>query len=122
MGLRAAASNTGPAGATGSTGAAGASGIVQWERKAADFNAAAGHKYLVDTTGGAVVGTLPASPADGDEIQFKNSATLAILSFTLNRNGKTINGVASNLAFTIVARTLISIHWDAVAATWISSP
>ena len=58
--------------------------------------------YYVDTTSGAVTGTLPATPEFGDTIYlidlYKSFFTNNL---TINRNGKNISGVASNYIETI---------------------
>lgn len=69
--------------------------------KSADFNAAATGRYGVDTSGGVVTATLPGSPATGDAIFFMDSGgAYSSNTFTVDRNGNTINGAASNLAKT----------------------
>lgn len=69
--------------------------------KSADFNADATGRYGVDTSGGVVTATLPGSPATGDAIFFMDAGgAYSSNTFTVNRNGNTINGAASNLAKT----------------------
>lgn len=71
-------------------------GGVSWtyERKSADFTAVAGYHYSIDTTGGAVVVTLPASSTAGAAIRFKRRA--GNNSVTINRAGSdTIDGETS---------------------------
>jgi len=69
-----------------------------WTTKTANFNAVAGGKYFVDTSGGAVTVTLPATPSLGDEIRFIDSnATFDTNNLTVDRNGNPISGDASNL-------------------------
>ena len=69
-----------------------------WTSKSASFSAVSGGKYFVNTSGGAVTVTLPASPTLGDEIRFIDSnATFDTNNLTVNRNGKPISGDASNL-------------------------
>jgi hypothetical protein len=64
----------------------------------ADFNAVAGLRYMIDTTGGAVTVTLPSSASSGDTIEMTNGATsFATNNLILNRNGNTIDGAASDL-------------------------
>jgi len=49
---------------------------VQWQAiKTGDFTAVAGEGYFVNTTGGAITVTLPASPAIGDTIMIVDYAT-----------------------------------------------
>ena len=59
---------------------------------------AAGAGYFMNTTGGAITLTLPASPTIGDEISFVDYAgTFDTNNLTVARNGKNINGAASDL-------------------------
>jgi len=51
------------------------SGGTSWQAvKTANFNAAAGEGYFVNTSGGAITATLPASPSIGDTFRFKDYA------------------------------------------------
>ena len=69
-----------------------------WESKTSAFNAAISKGYFVDTTGGAVTATLPASPTAGDTIRFIDlSATFDSNNLTVARNGKKIQGDASDM-------------------------
>jgi len=59
---------------------------------------AAGAGYFMNTTSGAITLTLPGSPTIGDEISFIDYAgTFDTNNLTVARNGKNINGVASDL-------------------------
>ena len=62
------------------------------------FNITVGEGYRVDTaTTGAVTGTFPASPSDGDRVDWEDSkSNFDSASFTLARNGKNINGAAED--------------------------
>ena len=69
--------------------------------RSADFNAVATGRYGVDTSGGIVTATLPASPSAGQAIFFMDAGgAFGTNTFTVDRNGNTINGAASNLAKT----------------------
>lgn len=58
-------------------------------------------QYFVDTDAGAVTGTLPASPAIGDEIRFFDlQKTFDTFALTLARNGRLIMGDAADLTVT----------------------
>ena len=73
-----------------------AGGGVSWtyERKSADFTAVAGYHYSIDTTGGAVTVTLPASGTAAAAIRFKRRAGNNAV--TINRAGSdTIDGETS---------------------------
>ena len=59
---------------------------------------AAGAGYFMNTTSGAITLTLPGSPTIGDEISFVDYAgTFDTNNLTVARNGKNINGAASDL-------------------------
>jgi hypothetical protein len=61
-------------------------------------NVSAGQLLLVDTSGGAITLTLPAAPGNGDSIYFQDGkGTWDSNPLTINRNGKTIQGLAENL-------------------------
>lgn len=58
--------------------------------------------YLVDTSGGSFVLTLPANPAKGTPITFTDAAaSWGIVNFTIARNGQTIMGQASDLTVNV---------------------
>jgi hypothetical protein len=61
------------------------------------FNANVGENYAIDTTGGAITATLPASPVQGDAIFFADAGgAYATNNLTVARNGNTIMGAAAN--------------------------
>lgn len=73
-------------------------GKSSWLDKSANFNAVAGTQNFVDTSGGAITATLPASPSQGDEIRFIDSkGTFDTNNLTVARNGKPIQGDATDL-------------------------
>jgi hypothetical protein len=62
-----------------------------------DSPVAANDTAFVDTSGGAVELTLPASPSIGDEIRFiDHTGNWGTNNLTVNRNGKNIDGSAAN--------------------------
>jgi len=67
---------------------------ISWNAvQTADFTAVAKNGYHVNTTSGAINITLPASPADGDEIKIVDYAkTFHTNNVTLLANGKSIEG------------------------------
>ena len=71
---------------------------VNWQaEKTSDFTAVAGEGYFVNTTGGAITITLPASPSVGDEVDIVDSRGQFLTNnVTVNRNGSNIEGEASN--------------------------
>ena len=69
-----------------------------FEIKTASFNTANAKRYMVDTTGGVVTATLPASPSAGNTIEFTEGATaFSSNNLVIARNGSTIDGAASDL-------------------------
>ena len=69
-----------------------------WETKTSAFDVAASRGYFVDTSSGAVTATLPASPTAGDTVRFIDlSATFDTANLTVARNGKKIQGDASDM-------------------------
>jgi hypothetical protein len=85
------------------------SGVTTWSAPApftystqtTGFNALPSNGYFVNTSGGGVTATLPASPAVGDTIRFLDVAkTFDSNLFTVARNGQLIQGDADNLTVT----------------------
>jgi len=74
----------------------GGGGGVSWtyERKSADFTAVAGYHYSIDTTGGAVAVTLPASSTAAAAIRFKLRAGSNAITLTPD-GSDTIDGASS---------------------------
>ena len=74
------------------------------------YTAVNNDQVIVDTSGGVVTLTLPASPSVGDEVTIIDcKGSFNTNNLTVNRNGSNINGAASNLtvstngtAFTLV--------------------
>jgi hypothetical protein len=81
--------------------AGGAGTSWQATAKTADFTAVAGEGYFVNTNGGAVTMTLPASPSGGDEVKVVdyggdfNTNNLTITSASENIRGSSIDHTAS---------------------------
>jgi hypothetical protein len=79
-------------------------GGAAWQAvtSSATFNATAKEGYFVNTSGNAITATLPASPVIGDFISFIDYAgTFDTNNFTVARNGKPIQGDASDLTVSI---------------------
>ena len=69
-----------------------------WETKTSAFNVSTSRGYFVDTSGAPVTATLPASPTAGDTVRFVDlSAQFATNNLTVARNGKKIQGDASDM-------------------------
>jgi hypothetical protein len=86
-------------------------GIAAWELKNSAFTAVAGHKYQVDTSGGAVTVTLPASATAMDSIELAD-AKLSWNSnnVTISRNGLNINNGASNYTASVQGNKLSLVY------------
>lgn len=69
----------------------------QFVGKSESFAVDVAKTYLVDARTIAVTGTLPSAPELGDTVRFVDAfGSFATNNFTIGRNGKKINGVASN--------------------------
>ena len=86
--------------------ALGASGTIvagtDWQAVVtSDTTMVASRGYFVNTTGGAITMTLPASPSAGDFVEIIDYAgTAATNNITVARNGSNIAGAASNIPIT----------------------
>ena len=77
----------------------GRTGTVDWNttKKTGDFTATSGSGFFVDTGGGAITATLPASPSAGDIVAIKDyDGNFGTNKCTVARNGSNIRGAASN--------------------------
>jgi hypothetical protein len=97
-----------------STSGMGRAGAVDWQTtvKTTSFTASNGEGYFVDTSGGAVTVTLPASPSAGNIIAVSDYANnFATANCILSRNGSKIGGVEvnSNLKTNGLAVSLVFI-------------
>lgn len=85
----------------GDAGTNGTNGTGVWSTttaKSAAFTAADGNLYLVDSSGGTIAITMPASPSDGDVFRVKDSTgNFGTNNVTLTRAGsESIEGIAGN--------------------------
>ena len=92
-----------PSGATivnnGTQTGFGRTGAVDWNttKKTADFTATNGAGFFVDTNGGAITATLPASPSAGNIVYIKDyQGTFGTNKCTVARNSSNIRGAASD--------------------------
>ena len=66
--------------------------------RTANFNASAGVRYYLDTSGGSFTMTLPGSPTAGDQVAFVDyGGNFATNAAVLDRNGSNIMGSAANM-------------------------
>jgi hypothetical protein len=88
-------------------------GGESWQAvKTGNFNATASEGYFINTTSIAITATLPASPSLGDFITFIDYAgTFDTNNLTIARNGKPIQGAASDLTVSVerAAFTLVFV-------------
>ena len=94
----------------------GRTGTVDWQttKKTSDFTAVNGEGYFVDTGGGAVVATLPASPSAGNIVYIKDyDGNFATANCTVARNGSNIRGAADNFSLTVNNSGAVFIYVDA---------
>jgi hypothetical protein len=88
-------------------------GGESWQAvKTGNFNAVASEGYFINTTSVAITATLPASPSLGDFITFIDYAgTFDTNNLTIARNGKPIQGAASDLTVSVerAAFTLVFV-------------
>lgn len=69
-----------------------------WQTTSSNVTVAANDRYFVDTSGGAVTVTLPASPLTGDTVRLIDLAgTFDTNNLTVGRNSEKINGATADL-------------------------
>jgi hypothetical protein len=93
----------------------GRTGTVDWDTtaKTTNFNAVSGNGYFVNTSGGAVTMTLPASPSAGDIVAFKDYAnTFDTNNLTVARNGSFIGGVAADAVISVEGQAVTMVYVD----------
>jgi len=94
----------------------GRTGTVDWQttKKTTDFTAVNGEGYFVDTGGGAVTATLPASPSPGNIVYIKDyDGNFATANCIVARNGSNIRGAASDFTLAIDNAGAVFIYVDA---------
>ena len=95
----------------------GRTGTVDWcaTAKTSPFTATSGDGFFVNTTGGAITVTLPASPSAGDIVSFAdyaNTWATACKEVTINRNGSKINGACINATLSTEGQSVTLIYVD----------
>ena len=96
----------------------GRTGTVDWctTAKTSPFTSANGKGYFVNTSGGAVTVTLPASPSAGDIVALKDYASTwddACKAVTLARNSSKINGIEDCATLNTESQSVTLIYVDA---------
>ena len=106
--------------------ALGASGDIvaglDWQAvKTASFTAVSGEGYFVNTAGGAITVTLPASPSRGDFVGIVDYGSATTNNITIARNGSNIQGAASNRITTQSKAAEVLVYADATLGWTIQS-
>ena len=94
----------------------GRTGTVDWQttKKKASFTAANGEGYFIDTSGGAVTMTLPASPSAGAIVAFKDySGDFSTNNLTIGRNGSNLDGTSADKAIDTDNTSMSLVYVDA---------
>ena len=109
-----------PSGATFDTSNATVNSPAFWQSpQSTSFSALASKGYFVDTSGGTLTATLPASPSTGDEVTFVDQTySFNTNALTIGRNGSNIANSASDLVintqgagFTLVYSGDATVGW-----------
>jgi hypothetical protein len=96
-----------------------AGGITYTTTKTANYTAVASDGVLTNTTAGAFTVTLPASPANGDQIIVADAGgTWGTNNLTVGRNGNNIADVAQDLVCDISGASVQFVYNTSGTATW----
>ncbi len=93
----------------------GRTGTVDWctTAKTSPFTSVSGKGYFVNTTGGVVTVTLPASPSAGDIVSISDYAnTFQTNSVTIGRNSSKINGACTNAVLNTEGEAVTLVYVD----------
>jgi len=106
-------------GTTWASSAPAAGGIVYTVTKTTTYTAVANDGVLTNTTGGAFTVTLPASPANGDQVIIADAGgTWGTNNLTVGRNGNNIADVAQDLVCDISGVSVQFVYNTSGTATW----
>ena len=84
-----------------------------WQDKSGNYTAADGDNLFVDTSGGAVTITLPASPSIGNQVKIIDShGTSATNNITVGRNSQKIQGSAADLTISTNRAGIALVFYD----------
>ena len=93
---------------------------ADWESKSSAFDADGGKAYFVDTSGGAVTATLPASPSAGDTVRFADVGfTFDTNNLTVGRNGNYIQAVNADLVVATEGAAFALVYSGSSDPGWI---
>ena len=97
----------------------GRTGTVDWctTAKTSPFTSENGRGYFLNTNGGAITVTLPASPSQGSIVAFKDyngTWNVACKNVTLGRNGSKINGTCGDGQLTTQHQSITLVYVDGV--------
>jgi hypothetical protein len=101
----------------------GRTGTVDWctTAKTSPFTSESGKGYFVDTSGGAVTVTLPASPSAGDIVSINDlKGTFDTNAVTLGRNGSKIRGTCSDGSLE-KSRESITVIYSGSCQGWVTT-
>ena len=84
-----------------------------WIEKSGNYTASDGDNIFVDTSGGAVTITLPASPSIGNQVKIIDShGTAATNNITVGRNSEKIQGTAADLTISTNRAGISLVYYD----------
>lgn len=84
-----------------------------WLDKSGNYTASAGDNIFVDTSGGVVTITLPASPSIGDQVKIIDShGTAATNNITVGRNSQKIQRSAADLTISTNGAGIALVYYD----------
>ena len=84
-----------------------------WQDKSGAYTASDGDNLFVDTSGGAVTITLPASPSIGNQVKIIDShGTAATNNITVGRNSQKIQGSAADLTISTNRAGIALVFYD----------
>jgi hypothetical protein len=85
-----------------------------WQIKTGNYTASDGDNLFVDTSGGAVTITLPASPSIGNQVKIIDShGTAATNNITVGRNSQKIQGTAADLTISTNSAGIALVYVNA---------
>jgi hypothetical protein len=89
------------------------SGGIEWSAISSDTNALPGHGYLINASDNDVTILFPSNPETGDTIGVSDAYNKALVhTITIDRNGKNIEGIASDLIIDISGASVTLVFMD----------